>query len=131
MFCIRKETKAVYAAVENPVRIVFESTEHTDGTEHELVARLGKSNEFAGNKRLIMAPSVALSRISEAAPLRDSFVRHRRWTPPFVFVLGNRPTTRASGLNLLPDESIAPPCELLAKYFMAIKFAESSSRRNA
>lgn len=52
-FKIEQELEKDYAEVECVVEKAFEKAEHTDHTEHELVGRLRKSNEFVSELSLV------------------------------------------------------------------------------
>ncbi len=50
---IRKEERADYNEVYNLVKLAFESAEHSDGNEHNLVQKLRKSNSFVPELSLV------------------------------------------------------------------------------
>lgn len=53
MLEIRKETKSDYNEVYNVIKTAFETAEHSDGNEHDLVVALRKSDNFIPDLSLV------------------------------------------------------------------------------
>lgn len=53
MLEIRKETKSDYNEVYNVIKTAFETAEHSDGNEHDLVVALRKGDNFIPDLSLV------------------------------------------------------------------------------